>query len=297
MFAAQSILAGANQVVVAGGMESMSNIPYYVPKARDGFGYGHGQIIDGLLADGLTDAFDDHHMGMCAEHCSTEYGISRQEQDDFALESYRRAAHASKSGFFKEEIVGIEVKSRRSSVFVEEDEEFSKVKTDKVPTLKPAFKPDGTVTAANASSLNDGASSLVVASADFAAARNLKPIARIVGMADYAQLPITFTTAPAPCIQKAIENAGLTPADIGAYEINEAFSVVALANMKILDLDPAIVNMYGGAVALGHPIGCSGARIMTTLLTVLRRENKQYGVAGICNGGGGASAVVIERLE
>jgi len=297
MFAAQSILAGANQVVVAGGMESMSNIPYYVPKARDGFGYGHGQIIDGLLADGLTDAFDDHHMGMCAEHCSTEYGISRQEQDDFALESYRRAAHASKSGFFKEEIVGIEVKSRRSSVFVEEDEEFSKVKTDKVPTLKPAFKPDGTVTAANASSLNDGASSLVVASADFAAARNLKPIARIVGMADYAQLPITFTTAPAPCIQKAIENACLTPADIGAYEINEAFSVVALANMKILDLDPAIVNMYGGAVALGHPIGCSGARIMTTLLTVLRRENKQYGVAGICNGGGGASAVVIERLE
>lgn len=275
----------------------MSNIPYYLPKGRDGYGFGHGQVLDGIIKDGLWDAFDDQHMGMCAEACATEFNITRQDQDEFALESYRRAAHASNTGYFREEIVGIEVKSRKGSVVVEEDEEFSKVKPEKVPSLKPAFKSDGTVTAANASSLNDGAASLVVASADFASERDLTPIARIIGMSDVAQTPVQFTTSPALAIPKAIAMAGLTAADIEAYEINEAFSVVSLANMRMLDLDPSICNMYGGAVALGHPIGCSGARIIVTLLTVLQRENKRYGVAAICNGGGGASAVVVERLQ
>lgn len=297
MIAAQTIMSGINQCVISGGMESMSNVPYYLPKGRNGQGFGHGQVLDGIIKDGLWDAFDDQHMGMCAEACSTHFNITREEQDAFALESYRRAAEASNAGLFKEEIVGIEVKSRKASVVVDEDEEFGKLVHAKVPTLKPAFKPDGTVTAANASSLNDGAASLVLAAPAFAVERNLTPLGRIVGMADAAQQPIDFTTSPALVIPMAIANAGLTAADIDVYEINEAFSVVALANMRLLDLDPAWVNVHGGAVALGHPIGCSGARIIVTLLSVLRKENKRFGVAAICNGGGGASAVVVERLD
>lgn len=295
-FAAQSIQLGVNNVVVAGGFESMTNIPFYLPKVRQGLVYGHAQVIDGVVRDGLADAYDNQPMGIAAEVCADTYKFSRQEQDAYALESFRRATEATKAGRFKDEIAEVKVTVKGKETIVSEDEGPKKLIASKVPTLKPAFKPNGTVTAANASALNDGAAALVLANGAWARARGLKPLARIVGYGDAEKQPIEFTTAPSLAIPKAIKHAGLTAKQISFYEINEAFSVVNLANTKLLGLDPARQNVNGGAVALGHPIGASGARIIVTLLNVLKQNNAQYGVAGICNGGGGASAMVIERL-
>ncbi len=297
MFAAQSIMIGQNDVVVAGGMESMSNIPYYIPKARYGYKYGNGEIVDGLLKDGLWEVYNEFAMGNCGDHTAKEMGITREEQDNYAIESYKRAAAAGQSGKFAVEIVPVPVPQRKGdAIMVEEDEEYHNVNFDKIPSLRPVFSKDGTVTAANASTINDGAAALVLMSKEKADALGIKPLAKIRGFADAAQDPLWFTTAPALAIPKAIKNAGLAPADIDFYEINEAFSVVAIANNRKLGLDPAKVNVLGGAVALGHPLGCSGARIITTLTNVLNQHAARFGVAGICNGGGGASAIVIERV-
>lgn len=297
MMAAQSIMSGHNKCVVAGGFESMSQIPHYLPKARSGVGFGHVQLLDGVMKDGLTDAFDDHAMGICAEACAEKYGITREDQDAFAVESYRRAAEASAAGKFKEEIVPVEIKGRKGTVTVSEDEEFGRLKPEKVPTLRPAFTKSGTVTAANASSMNDGAAALIVADAEWAAERGLTPMARIRGFADAGRPAIEFTIAPADALPKAFADAGIEQAAVDLYEINEAFSVVALANNELLGLDAEKVNVNGGAVALGHPIGASGARICVTLLHALAQNNASIGAAAICNGGGGASAIVFERCE
>jgi acetyl-CoA C-acetyltransferase len=297
MLGAQSIMAGANDVVVAGGMESMSNVPYYLDKARNGYRLGHGQITDGLVKDGLWDVYKNYHMGSAAELCSRENNVSREAQDAYAIESYKRSAAAAEAGKFKNEIVPVTIPQRKGDpIVVSEDEEYKNIKFDKVPTLAAVFEKDGTVTAANASTLNDGAVALVMMSAEKANALGLKPIAAIRGFADAQQAPEYFTTAPAKAIPLAIAKAGLKPEDIGYYEINEAFSVVAIANNQLLGLDPAKVNVNGGAVAIGHPLGTSGARIIATLINVLEQNNSRYGVAGICNGGGGASAIVIEKL-
>jgi len=294
--AAQSIENSQNRLVIAGGFESMSNVPYYLPPAtRSGLGYGHATLLDGVLKDGLWDAHDDQHMGMCAEVCATQYGFSRQQQDDFALESFRRAKEATEGGLFGHEIVNVEVKLKGISKVVNVDENIFKLNPQKVPTLKPAFKSGGSVTAANSSALNDGAAALVLSSATYATNHGLKPLARILSYADAEKAPIEFTTAPALAIPKALERAGLSARDVDYYEINEAFAVVALANIKLLNLDPQRVNIYGGAVALGHPIGCSGARILVTLLNVLKQKKANIGVAAVCNGGGGATALVIQR--
>ncbi|PIB34128.1 acetyl-CoA acetyltransferase [Reichenbachiella sp. 5M10] len=296
MLAAQSIMLGQNDVVVAGGMESMSNIPYYVPKARYGLGYGHGQMLDGLLHDGLWEPYHKFPMGSCADNTAKEMNISREAQDEYAIASYQKSAASTESGAFQNEIVSVEVPQRKGEpIIVSEDEEFRKVKFDKIPSLRPVFNPDGTVTAANASTINDGASALVVMSKRKMEELGLQPIAKILGFADAAQEPIWFTTAPSLAIPKAIKQAGLTPTDVDYYEINEAFSVVALANIQTLKLNSDTVNVLGGAVALGHPLGASGARILTTLTSVLDQKNGKIGVAGICNGGGGASAIVIEK--
>jgi acetyl-CoA C-acetyltransferase len=295
MFAAQSIQLGQQNTIIAGGMESMSNIPYYVPKARNGYRYGHGELLDGVLKDGLWDVYNDSHMGMAAEHCSKTENISRKEQDDYAIESYTRAADAHKSGAFDAEIVAVEVKSRKETKQITDDEEYHRVDFSKVPNLRPAFDKEGTVTAANASSLNDGSSALVVMSLARAQDLGLKPLAKIVGYGDAARKPIEFTMAPADAIPIALRMAGVSIKDIDFWEINEAFSVVALANMKRLNLDHKKVNVNGGAVGLGHPIGSSGARIVTTLTHLLRNQDKKYGCAAICNGGGGASAIVLEK--
>ena len=297
MLGAQSIQSGANEIVVAGGMESMSNVPFYLDKARNGYRLGHGQVIDGLVKDGLWDVYKNYHMGSAAELCSRDHNISREAQDAFAIESYKRSAAAAEAGKFKNEIVPVSIPQRKGDpVIVSEDEEYRNIKFDKVPTLAAVFEKEGTVTAANASTLNDGAVALVLMSASKAAELGLKPLAKIRGFADAQQAPEYFTTAPAKAIPLAIAKAGLSASDIDYYEINEAFSVVALANNKILGLDASKVNVNGGAVALGHPLGASGARIIATLINVLEQNNAKYGVAGICNGGGGASAVVIERL-
>eukprot|EP00003_Mantamonas_plastica_P021703 TRINITY_DN3554_c0_g2_i1.p2 TRINITY_DN3554_c0_g2~~TRINITY_DN3554_c0_g2_i1.p2 ORF type:complete len:302 (+),score=125.98 TRINITY_DN3554_c0_g2_i1:559-1464(+) len=297
MFGAQAIMTGQAEVVLAGGMESMSNVPHYLPSGRTGLGYGHGQIIDGVIKDGLWDVYNDFHMGMCAEKCAAEFNIGREEQDNFAISSYKRAAAAVEAGKFKKEIVPVSVAQRRGEPKVfDTDMEYTNVKFDKIPGLRPAFKKDGTVTAANASSLNDGAAALVLMTADKAASMGLEPLAKIRGFADYAHQPVDFTTAPAYGIPKALKNAGVEASDVDFYEINEAFAVVSLVNNQLLNLDPEKVNVYGGAVALGHPIGASGARILVTLTSVLEQESGTIGVAGICNGGGGASAIVIEKL-
>lgn len=297
MLGAQSIQSGANEIVVAGGMESMSNVPFYLDKARNGYRLGHGQVIDGLVKDGLWDVYKNYHMGSAAELCSRDHNISREAQDAFAIESYKRSAAAAEAGKFKNEIVPVSIPQRKGDpIVVSEDEEYRNIKFDKVPTLAAVFEKEGTVTAANASTLNDGAVALVLMSASKAAELGLKPLAKIRGFADAQQAPEYFTTAPAKAIPLAIAKAGLSASDIDYYEINEAFSVVALANNKILGLDASKVNVNGGAVALGHPLGASGARIIATLINVLEQNNAKYGVAGICNGGGGASAVVIERL-
>jgi acetyl-CoA C-acetyltransferase len=297
MLAAQSIMTGENDIVVAGGMESMSNVPYYLEKARNGYRLGNGSITDGLVKDGLTDVYHNYHMGNAAELCAKDCSISREDQDAFAIESYKRAAAAYAKGAFTEEITPVEIAQKgKDPLIVSEDEEYKKINFDKVPALKPVFQKDGTVTAANASTLNDGAAALVLMSKERAEALGIKPLARIRGFADAQQAPEWFTTAPSKALPKAIEKAGLTPSDIEFYEINEAFSVVSIANNRALNLDPSRVNVNGGAVSIGHPLGASGARILVTLLNVLKQNNAKIGAAGICNGGGGASAVVIERI-
>ena len=297
MLAAQSIALGENDVVVAGGMESMSNVPYYLDKARTGYRLGNGELLDGLVKDGLWDVYNNYHMCVAAELCASECGIDRAEQDAFAIQSYTRAQEAQKSGKFDEEISAVELKDRKGEpVWISTDEEPKSVNFDKIPTLKPVFKKDGTVTAANASTLNDGAAALVLMSGSKAKELGLKPLAKILAYADAQQAPEWFTTAPSKAIPLALKRAGLTSTDVDYFEINEAFSVVALANNKEMKLDNNKVNVNGGAVALGHPLGASGARIVVTLLHVLSQKNAKIGVAGICNGGGGASAIVIERL-
>jgi acetyl-CoA C-acetyltransferase len=297
MLGAQSILLGVNDVVIAGGMESMSNIPYYLLKARYGYKYGNGELVDGLTYDGLTDVYNHCAMGVCADNTAREMNISRQDQDNYAITSYKRSAAAWAANKFKDEIVGVELTDRKGNVTVfSEDEEYKNVSFEKIPGLKPVFTKDGTVTAANASTINDGASAMLLVSKEKAKELGLKPIARILGFGDAAQDPMWFTTAPALAIPKAMKHAGVDKKDVGYYEINEAFSAVAIANNIKLDLDPEKVNVNGGAVALGHPLGASGARIVTTLINVLKQNNAAIGVAGICNGGGGASAMVIEKV-
>lgn len=297
MLGAQSIMLGQNDVVVAGGMESMSNIPYYLLKARYGYKYGNGELTDGLQYDGLKDVYNHCAMGVCADNTAKEMKISREQQDAYAIQSYKKSAESWKTGKFKDEVVPVEIRDRKGNVTLfSEDEEYRNVNFDKIPGLKPVFTKEGTVTAANASTINDGASALVLMSKEKAVASGLKPIARILGFADAAQDPMWFTTTPSIAIPKALKNAGVDKKDVNFYEINEAFSAVALANNMKLDLDPQKVNINGGAVALGHPLGASGARIMATLIHVLGQQKASVGVAGICNGGGGASAIVVEKL-
>ncbi len=298
MLAAQSIALGQNEIVVAGGMESMSNVPYYLDKARNGYRLGNGQITDGLIKDGLWDVYNDYHMGSAAELCAVECNISREEQDAFAIESYKRSQHAQSEGRFKQEITPVELKDKKGDITLfADDEEPKAVKFDKIPTLKPVFKKDGTVTAANASTLNDGAAALVLMSKEKAGQMGIKPLARIVSFADAQQAPEWFTTAPSKAIPLALHRAGLSSGQIDYFEINEAFAVVSIANNQLLSLNPAKVNVNGGAVAMGHPLGASGARIIVTLLHVLQQNKGKYGAAGICNGGGGASAMVIENFR
>src|SRR6185436_14374133 len=295
--AAESIMLGDNDVVVAGGMESMSNVPYYLDKGRNGYRLGNGSISDGLIKDGLWDVYKDFHMGNAAELCATECKISREDQDAYAVESYKRAADAYAKGLFKEELTPVSVPQRgKDPILVNEDEEFKNVKMEKIPTLKPAFQKDGTVTAANASKINDGASAIVLMSKEKADALGIKPLAKILSFADAQQAPEWFTTAPSKALPKAVAKAGLTMEAIDYFEINEAFSVVSIANNRLMNLDPAKVNIHGGAVSLGHPLGCSGARIIVTLINVLLTQQGKVGAAGICNGGGGASAMVLERM-
>ncbi|UYZ60551.1 acetyl-CoA C-acyltransferase [Hymenobacter latericus] len=297
MMAAQAIMLGHADVVLAGGMESMSNVPYYLDKARFGAKYGHGQMIDGLMKDGLWDPYHNYAMGNAAENTAKEMGITREEQDAFAIESYTRSANAAKAGKKKDEIIPVTIEQRGKTVVVEDDEEYTKVDFAKVPGLKPAFiKEGGTVTAANASTLNDGAAAVLLMSKEKAEALGLKPMARVLGFADAEQAPEWFTTSPSLAIPKALKYAGVTPEQVDFYEINEAFSVVSLANNKLLNLEGSKVNVYGGAVSLGHPLGASGARIVTTLLNVMNNEGGKIGVTGICNGGGGASSLVFEKL-
>ena len=296
--AANAIQVGDADVVVAGGMENMSLVPHYLPNSRSGFKFGDTQLVDGLTKDGLINVYDQQVMGVCADLCAKDHDYSREEQDAFALQSYDRSAAAWEAGKFDAEIIPVEVKDRRGNVtVVDRDEEYTNILRDKVATLRPAFTKDGTVTAANASTLNDGAAALVLMSAEKAAELGLTPLARIAAAADAAHEPEWFTTAPAKAVPKALAKAGLEVPDIAYWELNEAFSVVGLVNMDLLGIDPATCNVNGGAVSLGHPLGCSGARIIVTLLHVLQQNQAQYGGAGICNGGGGASAMILERLN
>lgn len=297
MLGAQSIMLGHNDVVVAGGMESMSNIPYYLLKARYGYRYGNGDVIDGLTYDGLTDVYNHCAMGVCADNTAKEMNITRQDQDNYAINSYKRSAAAWAAGKFNDEVVPVEITDRKGNTsLVGEDEEYKNVNFDKIPGLRAVFSKEGTVTAANASTINDGASALVLVSKEKAQELGLNPMAKIRGFADAAQDPMWFTTTPSIAIPKAMKHAGVNAKDVGFYEINEAFAAVAIANNIKLGLDPEKVNVNGGAVALGHPLGASGARIITTLIHVLKQHNQTIGTAGICNGGGGASAIVIENL-
>lgn len=297
MLAAQSIALGQQDIIIAGGTESMSNVPYYLDKARTGYRLGNQQVTDGLIKDGLWDVYHDYHMGSAAELCATDCQVSRQEQDAYAMLSYKRAQKAQQEGKFDQEIVPVEVTDRKgNSINIHADEEINQVNFEKIPSLKPVFKKDGTVTAANASTLNDGAAALLLMSKKEALRLGVKPLARILSYADAQLEPEWFTTAPSKAIPLALSKANLTTADVDFYEINEAFSVVSIANNRALNLNPDKVNVYGGAVSLGHPLGASGARIMVTLLSVLQQENGRIGVVGICNGGGGASALVIEKL-
>ena len=297
MLAAQTIKSGDNDIVVAGGMENMSSVPHYFDKARIGQKLGDMRLVDGMVKDGLTDVYNNVHMGNCAEICAKEMNISRVEQDNYAIESYNRSTKSWTEGNFNNEIVPVNVTQRRGDdLIISEDEEYKNVKLDKIPQLRAVFEKDGTITAANASTLNDGASALVLMSADKANELGITPIARIVSYADASQEPEWFTTAPAKAVPLAISKAGLNISDVDYFELNEAFSVVGIANMKILGLDPSKVNINGGAVSLGHPLGSSGSRIVVTLINVLKQKKSKIGVAGICNGGGGASAIVIEKF-
>ena len=297
MIAAQSIQCGQNEIVIAGGMENMSSVPHYFSKGRSGQKLGDMKLIDGLVKDGLTDVYNKIHMGVCAEKCASEMKFTREEQDNFAIESYKRSSNAWSEGKFKDEIVPVKVPQRKGdAIIVEEDEEYKNVKIEKIPVLRPVFDKEGTITAANASTLNDGASALLLMSSDKAQELSLSPIAKIKSYADASQEPEWFTTAPAKAVPIALSRAGITKDDVDYYELNEAFSVVGLANKKILGLDSDKVNVNGGAVSLGHPLGSSGSRIVVTLINVLKQNNGKIGVAGICNGGGGASAIVIELI-
>lgn len=297
MLGTQSILLGDRDIVLAGGLENMSAVPYYLDGARTGYKLGNNQVIDGLVKDGLTDVYNAYHMGNAAELCAKECNISREAQDDYATLSYQRAADAWGKGFFKDEIAPVIIPQRKGDDIVfAEDEEYKKVVFDKIPALRPVFQKEGTVTAANASTLNDGAAAVILMSKEKMEALGLKPLARIISYADAAQQPEWFTTAPAKAIPLALKKAGLSIADIDYFEINEAFSVVSLANIDALSISKENTNIFGGAVSIGHPLGCSGTRIVVTLTSVLKHKNARYGVAGICNGGGGASAMVIENL-
>ncbi|KAI8377615.1 Thiolase, N-terminal domain-containing protein [Radiomyces spectabilis] len=299
MMGAQSIMLGNADIIVAGGMESMSNTPYYLPKQRFGSTYGNTEVVDGIVKDGLTDVYNNYLMGVAAEECAEEYQISREDQDNYAVQSYKRAQAAFEAGYYKDEVIPVTVSGGRGKPdrVIEIDDEVSKLNEEKLRAVRPAFLPkNGTVTAPNSSPLSDGGAAIVLVSKEAAEKYNLPLLARISGFADAAQSPNRFTTSPALAIPKAIKHAGLTAEDIEYYEINEAFSVVACANTKILNLPAEKVNIWGGAVAMGHPLGCSGARIIATLTSVLKHKNAKYGVAGVCNGGGGASAIVIERL-
>ena len=297
MMAAQSIKAGENDIVIAGGMENMSLVPYYMDKARNGYRLGDGVLIDGLVKDGLTDVYNKVHMGVCAEKCADEMSFSREEQDKFALTSYDRSAAAWSAGKFNDEVIPVEVPQRRGdALIVFEDEEYKNINKEKFLKLRTVFKKDGTVTAGNASTINDGASALILMSSDKALELGITPLAKINSFADAAQEPEWFTIAPAKAVPVAVAKAGLSINDVDYWELNEAFSVVGLANIKKLGLDAEKVNLNGGAVSLGHPLGNSGSRIVVTLINVLKQNNGKYGGAGICNGGGGASAIVIENL-
>ena len=294
--AAQAIMLGDADIVVAGGMENMSQVPFYLDNNRWGAKYGNGVVIDGLAKDGLTDVYGNVPMGNCADLCAKEHGFTREDQDAFAIESYKRSAAAWAAGKFAEEIVPVEIVTKKGTVLFAEDEEYKNVNFDKIPGLKAVFTKDGTVTAANASTMNDGAAALVLMSKEKAEALGLKPLAKIKGYADAEQAPEWFTTTPSIALPKAAEKAGLKVSDIEYFELNEAFAVVGLANMKLMKLDASKVNVNGGAVSLGHPLGCSGARVIVTLINVLKQNNAKFGGAAICNGGGGASAIVIENM-
>ena len=296
MFAAQSIMLGMTEVAVAGGMESMSNAPFYVPNARFGYKFGSNTLVDGLEKDGLTDAYDKIAMGHFADQTARKYGFSREAQDAYAIDSYKRSAEATEKGYFKDEIIPVEIQTKRGTVIVSEDEEFKKVDFNKIPELKSAFEKRGTVTAANSSTLNDGACALVLMSRRKAERMGLLPLARIVTFLDTEQEPALFTTAPANAVPKAIKAANLIKEEIDYFEINEAFAVVPMAYEKMQEIPHKKMNIFGGAISLGHPLGASGARIITTLISVLRQTKGRYGAAGICNGGGGASAMIIERI-
>jgi acetyl-CoA C-acetyltransferase len=297
MLGAQAIRNEDASIIIAGGMESMSNAPYLLDKARTGYRLGHGQLLDSMIVDGLWDVYNDYHMGNAAELCARECSIPRDLQDEFAIMSYKRAQEAQKQGWFKKEIVPYEIAGRKGDkTVVDADEEPQRVKFEKIPELKPVFQKDGTVTAANASTINDGAAALAIMSGKQAAELGVKPIARIVAQASHAKAPEWFTTAPADVIQKVLQKAGMKKEDIGLFEVNEAFAIVALAVNKIAGLDPEHVNIHGGAVALGHPIGASGARILVTLLHAMERKDVQFGLAALCIGGGEASAVIVERV-
>ncbi|WP_126650491.1 acetyl-CoA C-acyltransferase [Chryseobacterium aureum] len=293
---AQQIQLGLEDIVMTGGMESMSNVPHYV-KVRQGIKLGDSSLTDGLIKDGLWDVYNDFHMGSAAELGVKKYGLTREELDGYALFSYRRAQEAAKNGKFSNELIGIRIEGKKGTVTINNDEDIDKLIPEKISLLKPAFEADGTLTAANSSNLNDGAAAILLASSEAVEHHHLKPLARIIAYADAAQLPEWFTTSPSIAIQKLLKKTGLSLSDIDYFEINEAYSSVILSNQKILGYDINKVNVYGGAVALGHPIGASGARIMTTLVNVLRQEKGRYGIAAICNGGGGASAILIENID
>jgi acetyl-CoA C-acetyltransferase len=297
MLAQQAILAGDSEIIIAGGQESMSNAPYLLDNARLGYRLGNGELIDSMIKDGLWDVYNNIHMGSCAESCAKDFKFSREALDAFAINSYKKAIEAQKSGKFKEEMIDVKIKTRKEEIIVSEDEEPKKVNFDKIPSLKPVFSKDGVVTAANASSINDGASALIVMSEDKAKQLGLKPLVEIVAQASAAKAPIEFTTAPVDAINKVIKKSGLSLNDIDLFEINEAFAVVSLAVNKLLGLNPDKINVNGGAVALGHPIGASGARILTTLIHEMKKRNSKYGLASLCIGGGEASALIVKNYN
>jgi acetyl-CoA C-acetyltransferase len=297
MIAAQTIMCGENDIVVAGGMENMSSTPHYLSQGRKGQKLGNMQLVDGMVKDGLTDVYTNSHMGLCAETCANEMGFSREQQDSFAIESYKRSKESWKNGKFSDEIVSVNVPQKKGdALIISEDEEFKNVKIEKIPSLRPVFDKEGTITAANASTLNDGASALILMSAEKALELNITPLAKIRSFADAAQEPKWFTTAPAKALKIALQKSGMSTNEIDYFELNEAFSVVGLANIKILNLDAEKVNVNGGAVSLGHPLGSSGSRIVVSLINVLKQNKSKIGAAGICNGGGGASAIIIEII-